>query len=679
MFDYCVEVYFKTLWAGQLKEKDVPDSIQDYYKKESYSVMVDHAKAMVHTSVQDVVNSRKMPNRDEMSRMGSHPSDWLSKKNGGGYKAMSAPEAGSGTGLGLCYGGSTNRYCRRLPEQHFEPATWDKYPRNELYKAMKAGRVTEWSTTYEFDTAFAFADEWSLLRQKLLESFINAMFVIYRAGDFKRVGPEVQIAKVWAGVKLNSKSDMQDLDLSRGFAASNRSIAYAEESEACVDPFKHVFEGTRAFVAMRSNRLKIGMGAGRWRYHFNLTEEQQDIIRVNNVRYGIFQAHQTNDGAPHVHQYAMIGTSTDARFEDAATLAFSFEYRPLLPGGQRSKQTEQMWIQAENSRGERTSTLCRALFVLSVKEYARGAFDEKAGPDRFAFPGRESTEEPKIWETPSLDASFHWIKDNLEQHVHSGSLTCPWCRATFEDANIDVLAEAWRCHLRHKNVQCKQQLLEQLGLSQDEISELVIFCHCEERFASQHQLERHWQLQKGKECLERENKDRAIIGEPLIDVTDDDRRCQYCGEERTMIDEKKHLSAIKHKSCLVQHNADQIAAGKPIFEPVCCRNCGQSARNQGEVNRHLFAPTHIECLEFEREYRVLHQMPELDDPTQWCQETSCEKDWMVPQGKRKAELITKPGFRYSAIVASYMTTHYQKCHPDAARPKKKDLLTKPHD
>jgi len=62
---------------------------------------------------------------------------------------------------------------------------------------------------FEFPRTFAFEDEWSLLRQRLLESLHNALFVFYGSSDWKRVRLEVQIAEMaWTGLSLKSREEV---------------------------------------------------------------------------------------------------------------------------------------------------------------------------------------------------------------------------------------------------------------------------------------------------------------------------------------------------------------------------------------------------------------------------------------------------------------------------------------
>jgi len=78
---------------------------------------------------------------------------------------------------------------------------------------MKAGKPSSWGILFEFDADFAYADQWSMMRQKLLESFQNALLVFYRSEDFKRIGTEIQVAQIWTGFPLQSKEDVAQLEL----------------------------------------------------------------------------------------------------------------------------------------------------------------------------------------------------------------------------------------------------------------------------------------------------------------------------------------------------------------------------------------------------------------------------------------------------------------------------------
>jgi len=114
-----------------------------------------------------------------------------------------------------------------------------------------------------------------LLRQKLLESLHNALFVFYGSSDWKRVRPEVQIAELaWTGLSLKSREEFETFELMRGFRATNKSIPYAEEIWNYVDPFKHCFDGvTAAYMAERGGDAfqKIRIGSFGRAYDFNLT------------------------------------------------------------------------------------------------------------------------------------------------------------------------------------------------------------------------------------------------------------------------------------------------------------------------------------------------------------------------------------------------------------------------
>jgi hypothetical protein len=681
LFEHCATVYFGSLRTAQMGELYLREGVREFWEKESSIALKEYACKMVHASVQAAINQRKMPNAQEMAHLGKEYNDdeWSQKHNGGGYCAV----VDAASALALCYFGSTNKFSRRLPKQHWDPLFRANYPQNELYKALSAGRKATWTSMFEFDEAFPWADEWSMLRQKLLEAFLNALFAIYRACDFKRTGPELQIAELWSGIPLRSRDDVEALEKTRGFVASNRSVAYAEETQSLYDPFKDVFKGATGKV-LRSDVGKvtcIRLRAERWKYTFALTEEQRDALQSANVEYGTFRAHQTADGTPHQYQYAgIVDGVEDPAFEDAESIAFSFTYRSRDVGGEPRGEAIEIWLNAASWRGVQTSVLTRALFALSLKEYALDTYrGTSAGPTRFPFPARESTKEAKVWHDSTLKATRQWVDENYAQHLRDDGLQCPWCRYMFRGGDAESLRITWLRHIRQGSAECFKELLRAIELDEEEIVKHVIACHCGRHVHSQFYLERHWRLQENRDCLEMENAYRAVNREPLLDITEDDMHCPYCGLERTMIDEKKHLSANIHAGCLAMYNMDQEAKNMPIFVPTRCRQCELPFRNEGELKRHLFSVSHQECLDAESAYRKTNGLEPLTIEMQYCQEPVCEQDYQKLTGERARTLQNKPGFRFSSHIASYMTEHYKQCHPSSARPKKADLLRNPDE
>lgn len=109
--------------------------------------MVKCAKEMMDPSVIQTINQGVVPVGTEMGALGGQSDSWRNKEGGGGYSATVPPAEGSN--ICTTYGGSTKAFKRRLPEQHFSQTYRDKYPNNELYKAMSTGRQTVWNTVFE--------------------------------------------------------------------------------------------------------------------------------------------------------------------------------------------------------------------------------------------------------------------------------------------------------------------------------------------------------------------------------------------------------------------------------------------------------------------------------------------------------------------------------------------------
>jgi len=428
-----------------------------------------------------------------------------------------------------------------------------------------------------------------------------------------------------------------------------------------------------------SNYFTIGIGAGRWRYYFTLSDAQKQLIEQHGIRYGIFQAHRTTDGSAHAYQYAGLQPE-DANLDeyDAAQIAFSFAYSPIGVDGKRSKQPGVMWLTAVPSRGFRKSVGHRAMFALSVYEYASGSFGtEKAGPTRFSFPARPSTEEAKVWEHPQAKSTWDWMPEDVTDHICDGKLKCPWCELTFDgqaDGDL-VLADAWRAHIRQNSPDCKKQCLLELGIEEAEALEYLLVCHCEEQFASNHKMEAHWSTVSGSGCLETENKLRLVVGEEPLDIQPN-AKCSYCGEERNAAAENSHLAAIKNKACLLQHNADRVAADLPVFVPPRCRHCQQTVALPAHLTQHLRAPTNAACFAAENEWRAENGQELLSDGLLWCQEPLCGKAMSKTPGKQNRVLLDT-GTRYSSPNGSYLTDHYKNCHPEAERPKAAELRKRP--
>ena len=205
----------------------------------------------MHTSVIQAVIQGVVSSGMEMGLIGVFSNSWCEKQGGGGYSATVPPAEGSD--ICTSYGGSTHTFKRRLPNEHFRKTYRDKYLNNELYKVINTGRPTVWNTLFEFETGFRFQDKWSMLRQKLLESFMLALFALYHTRDFNRVKRELQIAQLWTGHSLQTREEMETFVQLRKIEATNRSIPYAEEYQAIGDPFKHAFDGAHAYAVCEAS------------------------------------------------------------------------------------------------------------------------------------------------------------------------------------------------------------------------------------------------------------------------------------------------------------------------------------------------------------------------------------------------------------------------------------------
>jgi hypothetical protein len=190
----------------------------------------------------------------------------------------------------------------RLPKGHFDSVTREKQSKNELYQTLAAGRHADWATLFDFGRGWTYQDFWGILRQKLLESFQNAVLAFYRSSDFFRVDRELQIAQLWIGMSLATKEEVAQMEVRRGWRATNRSVPYAEEIQVAADPSKKCFnEGIQAWVTKDSSgqgcnsiavdRVDASVGL----YTFALSEEQKYHLLQNKVHYGKFQAHQMED------------------------------------------------------------------------------------------------------------------------------------------------------------------------------------------------------------------------------------------------------------------------------------------------------------------------------------------------------------------------------------------------
>jgi len=220
----------------------------------------------------------------------------------------------------------------------------DKYPNNKLYKAINTMRPTLWNTLFEFETGFGFQDKWSMLRQKLLESFMLALFALYRACHFNRVKRELQIAQLWTGHSLQTREEMESFVQLQKIKATNRSIPYTEEYQAMGDPFKHAFDGAHAYAVCEASgayHVSVGGMTG-CQYRFTLSEGQQDIIRNLEVYYGTFQAYQTPDGSTYKYQYAgLLPKQIEQCHKDAKALplASRLHYKDVIRSSSHKAET----------------------------------------------------------------------------------------------------------------------------------------------------------------------------------------------------------------------------------------------------------------------------------------------------------------------------------------------------
>jgi len=666
-----------------LSDEQYPSEVQEYFRKEPYSVMVSHAIQMFHQSVKDVVNSGIYPNAQAMTTIGRALLTDDDGANGGGYSCL-VPSSIQNA-LWEAYAGSANHLTRRKGE-HTDPVTWQRQAQNKLYQALASGRPSIWNGMFEFPRTFAFEDEWSLLRQKLLESLHNALFVFYGSSDWKRVRPEVQIAEIaWTELSLKTRDEFEAFELMRGFRATNKSIPYAEEIWNYVDPFKYCFDGvTAAYMSERGGDAfqKIRVGSFGRAYDFNLSDAQKADLSRNKVKYGTFQAHQTSDGSLHPNQYVGVNADeTDPEYDYAGNVAFSFTYKPLTASGTRTSDPVTIWLTTAPIHGPRRIQLYRAYFVLSIVEHAYGL--KPSGPKRFPLSRKSDEKELKVWQQAkkavATEEEWDWVPDIVDQCIDGDCLTCPWCGKRFEHAHTPSIKAAWACHLRDNSSACKSLCLKSLDFADEDISGfLTTPCHCGVEFASEQSKEIHLRAEDGLDCLLKENKLLSIMGEDLL-ATELKQMCRYCGTTVAK-NVEKHYAAVKSRSCLIQHNADMLATGRIPYTPPTCRECKQTTASDADLTTHLMKATNRACFDAENEFREEHSQPMLELVLFWCQETVCAKDTKtVPDARRAApEVVDKgPDFRFSTPNSAHMTTHYSWCHPGVEKPKPKDTKQQP--
>lgn len=142
MFDWVAGQYFEHMWKGKPEEQSAPSQVQEYFKNEPYTVLVDHAITSTHASIKELVNAGQLPTTDVMATIGRRLTTTEDKQSAGWYLAWVAATATNGA---ITYGGSTNNFSSRIDDQHEDPDTWAAKPDNALYLALKSGRVGTWN------------------------------------------------------------------------------------------------------------------------------------------------------------------------------------------------------------------------------------------------------------------------------------------------------------------------------------------------------------------------------------------------------------------------------------------------------------------------------------------------------------------------------------------------------